>query len=116
MADASDTSAAAKDSPAAGDEKESKCCRLVGTPGASAPYETEDGRKLYPHGPCWGPIPVRDVKVGETKLWCTCGLSKKQPFCDGSHVGTGFKPLKWTVPGTLKDGARQSVYTLCGMQ
>ncbi len=26
--------------------------------------------------------------------WCACGGSKKQPFCDGSHKGTEFTPLK----------------------
>ena len=30
---------------------------------------------------------------GKRYLWCTCGLSKTQPFCDNSHVGTKFKPL-----------------------
>ena len=24
--------------------------------------------------------------------WCSCGLSANQPFCDGSHAGTGFQP------------------------
>ena len=24
--------------------------------------------------------------------WCTCGLSKNQPFCDGSHGDTGKFP------------------------
>lgn len=24
--------------------------------------------------------------------FCTCGISKSQPFCDGSHVGTSFTP------------------------
>lgn len=24
--------------------------------------------------------------------WCSCGLSKKQPFCDGSHGSTGMFP------------------------
>ncbi len=33
-----------------------------------------------------------EVKVGETYYWCACGLSKKQPFCDMSHVGTEFNP------------------------
>ena len=28
-----------------------------------------------------------------THLWCTCGFSKNQPFCDGSHNGTKHKPL-----------------------
>lgn len=26
--------------------------------------------------------------------WCACGRSKKQPFCDGSHKGTGMSPVK----------------------
>ena len=26
--------------------------------------------------------------------FCTCGLSKGQPFCDGSHKGSGFKSQK----------------------
>lgn len=29
--------------------------------------------------------------------WCACGQSKNQPFCDGSHKGTEFTPLKFTV-------------------
>ena len=34
------------------------------------------------------------LKAGRTYWWCRCGRSKKQPFCDGSHAGTGFEPLK----------------------
>ncbi len=30
--------------------------------------------------------------------WCKCGLSARQPFCDGSHKDTGFSPLKVTLP------------------
>jgi CDGSH-type Zn-finger protein len=29
-----------------------------------------------------------------TYWWCTCGNSKAQPHCDGSHKGSGFAPLK----------------------
>ncbi|MEB3356533.1 MAG: CDGSH iron-sulfur domain-containing protein [Synechococcales bacterium] len=29
--------------------------------------------------------------------WCTCGLSEKQPFCNGSHKGTSFTPLAFEV-------------------
>lgn len=25
------------------------------------------------------------VQAGKTYPWCTCGLSEKQPFCDGKH-------------------------------
>ncbi len=33
-----------------------------------------------------------EVEAGETYLWCRCGRSKNQPFCDGSHAGTSFSP------------------------
>jgi CDGSH-type Zn-finger protein len=29
--------------------------------------------------------------------WCSCGLSKNQPFCDSSHKGSTFKPVKFTL-------------------
>jgi len=29
--------------------------------------------------------------------WCACGKSANQPFCDGSHKGGGFSPVKFTV-------------------
>ncbi len=38
-----------------------------------------------------------EVEKGKTYYWCRCGLSKDQPFCDGSHKGTGITPLKWTA-------------------
>jgi len=38
----------------------------------------------------------KPVKVtlskGQEYHFCTCGRSKSQPFCDGSHVGTSFTP------------------------
>ena len=35
------------------------------------------------------------VEKGKTYWWCACGLSKSQPFCDGSHKGTDFEPVKY---------------------
>ncbi len=29
--------------------------------------------------------------------YCACGESAQQPFCNGSHVGTGFEPLTFTL-------------------
>ena len=36
-----------------------------------------------------------EVKAGKRYLWCSCGRSAKQPFCDGSHKDTGFTPIMY---------------------
>ena len=40
------------------------------------------------------PLPI-NVVAGESYWWCACGRSKSQPFCDGSHKGTEFRPQEW---------------------
>jgi CDGSH-type Zn-finger protein len=40
------------------------------------------------------------VEAGRTYWWCACGRSRKQPFCDGSHKGTGFTPVGFTPERT----------------
>lgn len=42
------------------------------------------------------PVAV-DVEAGSDYYWCACGLSKNQPFCDGSHKGSDFAPMKWSA-------------------
>ncbi len=37
------------------------------------------------------------LETGEDYAFCRCGRSKKQPFCDGSHAGTGFEPQMFTA-------------------
>ena len=59
-----------------------------------------------------------------TYYWCACGRSKNQPFCDGSHEGTGFEPkefviaekqtvslcgCKWTADAPFCDGAHENL-------
>lgn len=39
---------------------------------------------------------VLDLEAG-TYYWCSCGKSKNQPFCDGSHKGSDFVPLKLEI-------------------
>jgi CDGSH-type Zn-finger protein len=34
---------------------------------------------------------IVNEKAGK-KAFCSCGLSNKNPYCDGSHKGTGFSP------------------------
>ena len=42
------------------------------------------------------PIP-HDVEKDKSYFWCSCGKSKNQPFCDGSHAGSEFTPLKYVA-------------------
>ena len=43
-------------------------------------------------------VDKKPIKVALTKdeeqYWCACGLSNKQPYCDGSHRTTAIKPVK----------------------
>jgi CDGSH-type Zn-finger protein len=50
---------------------------------------------------------TKELEAG-TYYWCACGKSKKQPFCDGSHKGTSFKPFKFDI----KD-KKQATLCLC---
>lgn len=43
-----------------------------------------------------------DVEEGKSYWWCACGHSKSQPFCDGSHKGTGLSPQEYKA---AKSGA-----------
>jgi methylamine---glutamate N-methyltransferase subunit C len=37
-----------------------------------------------------------ELDAGEHYLWCACGRSSNQPFCDGSHAGTGITPTAFS--------------------
>ena len=50
-----------------------------------------------------GKAPIAaDVEAGKTYWWCSCGRSTKQPFCDGSHKGSEFKPEMFDATKTVK--------------
>lgn len=65
--------------------------------------QREDGEHPFPVVPKIGPYEVKDPIFGaKNYFWCTCGMSKKQPFCDSSHVGTDFKPMKFSLDSEVK--------------
>ena len=37
------------------------------------------------------------VEAGKDYWWCSCGNSKNQPLCDGSHKGGPFVPVKYSA-------------------
>jgi CDGSH-type Zn-finger protein len=65
-----------------------------------------------------------EVEAGKSYWWCSCGRSKGQPFCDGSHQGTEFGPVEYKAEedgtvyfcgckhsgnGSLCDGSHQKL-------
>lgn len=53
-----------------------------------------------------GPYQVA-LEEGRAYLWCTCGRSARQPFCDGSHKGTSLQPFRFVAEGS-------GMFNLCG--
>lgn len=46
------------------------------------------------------------LEAGKVYYYCDCGRSRNQPFCDGSHEGTIFSPIAFTVD-------QSKVYSMC---
>ena len=61
--------------------------------------------KPQPHVAATYPAEVKLV-AGKTYSWCTCGLSEKQPFCDGKH-----KTLAYEKDGEMVFPFRSLKYT-----
>jgi CDGSH iron-sulfur domain-containing protein 3 len=50
---------------------------------------------------------TRNVEKDQEYWWCACGRSADQPFCDGSHKGTGVSPVQYV-------GKRDQAISFCG--
>lgn len=48
---------------------------------------------MCPKNPDFPNKPYVVNETAGTKAICICGLSNKPPYCDGSHKGTGIKPM-----------------------
>lgn len=87
-------------------------------PGESARSRARLADAVRPWSPTTSAAPVAGPRVaclepallslsaGQTYHWCSCGRSRRQPFCDGSHAGSGVEPLPFTV-------RRTQTYWLC---
>ena len=45
---------------------------------------------------------VLNLEASKTYAWCACGRSSNQPWCDGSHKGTGITPTLFKVAENKK--------------
>lgn len=50
-----------------------------------------------------------ELKARRPYLWCACGRSANQPFCDGAHEGTGIEPLRYVA----KAQGEEALFCLC---
>ena len=103
--------------------------QLFGTALFTRKFPVEVGMQIHPNDPWLAnwmfPIVTSNVKGSEISsgfekrrcavekpcqvkleagdyLYCRCGFSQNQPFCDGSHHGTKFKPLLFEVEKTKR--------------
>ncbi len=54
--------------------------------------------------PCY-----KELTMGRTYLWCSCGRSKKQPLCDGSHQGTSMLPIAYKA----REQGEEILFCMC---
>ena len=54
-----------------------------------------------------GPYAIKGMVPGKRYSYCTCGLSAKDPFCDGAHKGSKYKSIKFIA-------GDEEVNYLCG--
>ena len=40
---------------------------------------------------------INPIEGSKNYYWWAWGMSRKQPFCDGSHFGTKFRPIKFRI-------------------
>ncbi len=50
-----------------------------------------------------------ELQKGRSYYWCACGLSRNQPFCDGSHQGSGIESVRYTA----EEEAQEVLFCAC---
>ena len=54
-----------------------------------------------------GPYKFSKLVEGKNYWYCTCGISSKDPFCDGTHKGSKFKCVGFVATA-------DEIHVLCG--
>jgi CDGSH-type Zn-finger protein len=50
-----------------------------------------------------GKVPqMEQLEQGKTYSWCACGKSAETPWCNGSHKGSGFSPMRFQAEESKK--------------
>ena len=71
-------------------------------PFLKSPHKESELHKDFKKEKNTGTAPYQEVLPAGTYLYCQCGNSKNQPFCNGFHNGTKIKPLKFEVESERK--------------
>lgn len=54
------------------------------------------------------------VKKGQKYVWCSCGLSKKQPFCDGLHRQYKNSDGSPVMRPVIFEASKDEIISFCG--
>ena len=55
-----------------------------------------------------------EVEAGKKYYWCSCGLSQKQPFCDGSHKAYKNADGTSIMKSMLYEATENKIVYFCG--
>ncbi len=69
--------------------------RITATMSMLSPVKDGWVNKRFPPGSAT--LPYLQYLEAGTYYWCACGKSANQPFCDGSHTGTAYKPVEFKM-------------------
>lgn len=84
---------------------------LIRRPETPDAFHSSLSQVMDPLSPQYEPY-ILTLDGAEKYVWCQCGVSVKQPFCDGaSHRAYGIKPVPFTAEG--EKGAKVEAQ-LCG--
>lgn len=55
-----------------------------------------------------------EVEAGKKYFWCSCGLSQKQPFCDGAHKAHNNADGSSKMKSVIYEASENKVVYFCG--